>query len=81
MKIEEIIELEPRLLEVFEFATNNRLAESNLDILYNKCMHRNNPCVSDLVGYKSSKDLKLTNTDTYETVVEYLCSIIWEGEL
>ena len=80
MKIEEIIELEPRLLEVFVFATKNRLVESNLDILYNKCIHRNNPCISDLVGYKS-EDPRLISSSIYETVTEYLCSIIWEGEL
>jgi hypothetical protein len=79
MKIGEIIKLEPRLLEVFEFATKNRLVESNLDTLYNKCMHRNNPCISDLVGYKSEYP-RLMSSSIYEAVTEYLCSIIWEDE-
>lgn len=77
MSLEEIIKLEPRLLNIFKFATENKSVENNLDVIYNKCMHRNNLCISDLVGYKSKKPI-LTSSDIYETVVKHLSNLIWE---
>lgn len=69
--IEQIVEIEPRLQTVIEFAKAGVKNDFNKDQLYHKCKKE----FEKLVGFESD-NRQLSNTDDYDTVLNHIVDII-----
>lgn len=69
--VQQIIEIEPRIKEVFYYAKNNKKQAENVCVLYEQCKNK----LINLVGFSSQKT-EIANTYDYESCVIKLSEIL-----